>query len=145
MKAGQSPLDLICMQGLDFHGIYRGCSGPRVLLFLTHEYILQSFLQSSAICELPVTIKESLRSHAFSLFSTVRPTYPKLLYERIYQFHESPAAQWDKALDLGCGSGKRDARSVQYAACIMRNEQDKQRRFLLNDFRKRLASILPLA
>jgi hypothetical protein len=97
--------------------------GAEYYFFLTHEYILQSLFQSSAICELSVTFyKDSLRSHTISLFSAVRPSYPKLLYDRIYQFHESPAAQWDKALDLGCGTGKQDACSVQYAACITRNE-----------------------
>lgn len=36
-----------------------------------------------------------------------RPTYPKVLYDTVYAYHaSSKAAQWDVAVDLGCGTGK---------------------------------------
>ena len=35
-----------------------------------------------------------------------RPTYPRQLFDYIFQQHErTPGARWDTALDLGCGTG----------------------------------------
>ncbi|KAH8996660.1 S-adenosyl-L-methionine-dependent methyltransferase [Lactarius akahatsu] len=40
-------------------------------------------------------------------YAAVRPTYPKQLYEFIFDYHRRhPAAQLETAVDLGCGTGQ---------------------------------------
>jgi len=40
-------------------------------------------------------------------YSAIRPTYPRSLYDSIYQYHgQSPGARWTRAVDLGCGTGE---------------------------------------
>ncbi len=40
-------------------------------------------------------------------YAAARPTYPKQLYEFIFDYHRGhPAAQFETAVDLGCGTGK---------------------------------------
>lgn len=40
-------------------------------------------------------------------YAAARPTYPKQLYDFIFDYHRRhPAARFETALDLGCGTGK---------------------------------------
>jgi len=40
-------------------------------------------------------------------YAAARPTYPRQLFDFVHGYHErSPAARWDTALDLGCGTGQ---------------------------------------
>ncbi|CAL1711001.1 unnamed protein product [Somion occarium] len=40
-------------------------------------------------------------------YASIRPTYPKQLYDFIFQYHaRSPNARWGAAVDLGCGTGQ---------------------------------------
>ncbi|KAF8577836.1 S-adenosyl-L-methionine-dependent methyltransferase [Ramaria rubella] len=40
-------------------------------------------------------------------YSAIRPTYPRALYDFVYHYHErTPGARWDRAVDLGCGTGQ---------------------------------------
>ncbi|KAG1870824.1 S-adenosyl-L-methionine-dependent methyltransferase [Suillus subluteus] len=42
-----------------------------------------------------------------TVYATFRPTYPKSLYDFIFQYHErNEGARWDRAVDLGCGTGQ---------------------------------------
>lgn len=39
-------------------------------------------------------------------YLAARPTYPKALFEFVYQYHQrTPSTQWMRAVDLGCGTG----------------------------------------
>ncbi|KAI0075590.1 S-adenosyl-L-methionine-dependent methyltransferase [Panus rudis PR-1116 ss-1] len=39
-------------------------------------------------------------------YASIRPTYPRQLYEFVFQYHaRSPNARWGTAVDLGCGTG----------------------------------------
>lgn len=41
-------------------------------------------------------------------YAAARPTYPRQLFDFIFQYHERMApgsARWDTAVDLGCGTG----------------------------------------
>lgn len=39
-------------------------------------------------------------------YAAIRPTYPRQLYDFIFQYHErGPKARWGVAVDLGCGTG----------------------------------------
>ncbi|KAG2364203.1 hypothetical protein BDR07DRAFT_1471004 [Suillus spraguei] len=41
------------------------------------------------------------------IYATFRPTYPRSLYDSIYQYHErKKGARWDRAVDPGCGTGQ---------------------------------------
>ncbi|KAG2346405.1 hypothetical protein BDR05DRAFT_782459 [Suillus weaverae] len=41
------------------------------------------------------------------IYATFRPTYPRSLYNVIFQYHErNKDARWDRAVDLGCGTGQ---------------------------------------
>jgi len=41
-----------------------------------------------------------------TLYSLTRPTYPCRLFEYVFNYHERKhAAEWDRALDIGCGTG----------------------------------------
>ncbi|KAH9896778.1 S-adenosyl-L-methionine-dependent methyltransferase [Cubamyces lactineus] len=40
-------------------------------------------------------------------YASCRPTYPRQLFDFIFQFHRSAkGARWDTAVDLGCGTGQ---------------------------------------
>ncbi|KAH9919479.1 S-adenosyl-L-methionine-dependent methyltransferase [Epithele typhae] len=40
-------------------------------------------------------------------YASCRPTYPRQLYDFVFQFRESTkGARWDTALDIGCGTGQ---------------------------------------
>ncbi|KIJ49131.1 hypothetical protein M422DRAFT_205327 [Sphaerobolus stellatus SS14] len=40
-------------------------------------------------------------------YAAVRPTYPRALFDFIYQYHGGgSAARWERAVDLGCGTGQ---------------------------------------
>ncbi|KAF8514950.1 S-adenosyl-L-methionine-dependent methyltransferase [Hysterangium stoloniferum] len=40
-------------------------------------------------------------------YSAIRPTYPRSLYDFIYQYHaQGPEPEWQVAIDLGCGTGQ---------------------------------------
>ncbi|KAH7929199.1 S-adenosyl-L-methionine-dependent methyltransferase [Leucogyrophana mollusca] len=40
-------------------------------------------------------------------YAVSRPTYPRALFDFVFAFHgRSSAAQWDTAVDLGCGTGQ---------------------------------------
>ncbi|KZS90139.1 hypothetical protein SISNIDRAFT_458050 [Sistotremastrum niveocremeum HHB9708] len=40
-------------------------------------------------------------------YAVIRPTYPEQLYQFIFQYHDKTGrARWDKAIDLGCGTGQ---------------------------------------
>jgi len=40
-------------------------------------------------------------------YASIRPTYPQQLFEYVFNFHKkSGKAQWDRAVDLGCGTGQ---------------------------------------
>ncbi|KAG2346401.1 hypothetical protein BDR05DRAFT_997390 [Suillus weaverae] len=42
-----------------------------------------------------------------AIYATHRPTYPRSLYDFIFQYHErNKDARWDRAVDLGCGTGQ---------------------------------------
>ncbi|KAG1779968.1 S-adenosyl-L-methionine-dependent methyltransferase [Suillus placidus] len=42
-----------------------------------------------------------------AIYATFRPTYPRSLYNCIFQYHErNKGARWDRAVDLGCGTGQ---------------------------------------
>lgn len=42
-----------------------------------------------------------------TIYATFRPTYPRQLFDFIFQHHErTRGARWDTAVDLGCGTGK---------------------------------------
>ncbi|KAG1796066.1 S-adenosyl-L-methionine-dependent methyltransferase [Suillus plorans] len=42
-----------------------------------------------------------------SIYATSRPTYPRSLFDFIFQYHErNKGARWDRAVDLGCGTGQ---------------------------------------
>jgi hypothetical protein len=39
-------------------------------------------------------------------YASIRPTYPKVLYDTIFAYHaRNLKASWDLAVDLGCGTG----------------------------------------
>lgn len=39
-------------------------------------------------------------------YAAARPTYPRQLYDFIFKYHESKlGAKWERAVDLGCGTG----------------------------------------
>jgi predicted TPR repeat methyltransferase len=40
-------------------------------------------------------------------YAAARPTYPRLLYDVVLQFHKKgqDSDRWDCAVDLGCGTG----------------------------------------
>jgi len=42
-----------------------------------------------------------------SVYAASRPTYPAQLFEYIFSFHGKgdPKAQWNRAVDAGCGTG----------------------------------------
>lgn len=41
-----------------------------------------------------------------SVYSASRPTYPKQLFDHIFNYHRrKPNAGWGRAIDLGCGTG----------------------------------------
>lgn len=43
-----------------------------------------------------------------AVYAASRPTYPQALYDFIFDFHkQSPDAKFDRAVDLGCGTGNR--------------------------------------
>lgn len=41
-------------------------------------------------------------------YAASRPTYPRALFDYVFRFHGAgaSAARWDKAVDLGCGTGR---------------------------------------
>ncbi|EIM83771.1 S-adenosyl-L-methionine-dependent methyltransferase [Stereum hirsutum FP-91666 SS1] len=40
-------------------------------------------------------------------YAAARPTYPRQLYDFIFKYHESKlGAKWERAVDLGCGTGQ---------------------------------------
>ncbi|OJA20052.1 hypothetical protein AZE42_13044 [Rhizopogon vesiculosus] len=42
-----------------------------------------------------------------AIYASFRPTYPRSLFDFIFQYHErSRDARWDRAVDLGCGTGQ---------------------------------------
>ncbi|KAG2034793.1 S-adenosyl-L-methionine-dependent methyltransferase [Suillus americanus] len=42
-----------------------------------------------------------------TIYATFRPTYPRSLYDLIFQYHErNEGARWDRAVDIGCGTGQ---------------------------------------
>ncbi|EIW75436.1 S-adenosyl-L-methionine-dependent methyltransferase [Coniophora puteana RWD-64-598 SS2] len=42
-----------------------------------------------------------------AVYATSRPTYPRSLFDFIFRYHErNKGARWDRALDLGCGTGQ---------------------------------------
>ncbi|KAG2360618.1 S-adenosyl-L-methionine-dependent methyltransferase [Suillus spraguei] len=42
-----------------------------------------------------------------AIYATFRPTYPRSLYDFIFHYHErNEDARWDRAVDLGCGTGQ---------------------------------------
>lgn len=42
-----------------------------------------------------------------TVYAASRPTYPQALYDFIFDFHKrSPDAKFERAVDLGCGTGK---------------------------------------
>ncbi|KAG6828370.1 hypothetical protein H0H92_008212 [Tricholoma furcatifolium] len=42
-----------------------------------------------------------------AVYSSFRPTYPKKLFQDIYEYHRGTGrASWDVAVDLGCGTGQ---------------------------------------
>ncbi|KAJ7653189.1 S-adenosyl-L-methionine-dependent methyltransferase [Mycena polygramma] len=50
-------------------------------------------------------------SYDSASYAASRPTYPRLLYDVVLQFHENGPAggeneKWDRAVDLGCGTGQ---------------------------------------
>lgn len=43
-----------------------------------------------------------------TVYAASRPTYPQALYDFIFDLHkQSPDAKFERAVDLGCGTGKR--------------------------------------
>ena len=52
---------------------------------------------------------ETFASTSFNAarYAAARPTYPKQLYDFIFDYHRRhPAARFETAVDLGCGTGK---------------------------------------
>ncbi|KAF8532367.1 S-adenosyl-L-methionine-dependent methyltransferase [Gautieria morchelliformis] len=48
-------------------------------------------------------------------YSAIRPTYPRELYESVYAYHRrSKYAQWELAVDLGCGTGQATAELTSF-------------------------------
>lgn len=42
-----------------------------------------------------------------TVYAASRPTYPQALYDFIFDFHKrSPISKFERAVDLGCGTGK---------------------------------------
>ncbi|KAG1817456.1 S-adenosyl-L-methionine-dependent methyltransferase [Suillus variegatus] len=42
-----------------------------------------------------------------TIYATFRPTYPRSLFNFIFRYHErNEGARWDRAVDLGCGTGQ---------------------------------------
>ncbi|KAJ8453570.1 hypothetical protein ONZ51_g13523 [Trametes cubensis] len=40
-------------------------------------------------------------------YASSRPTYPRQLYDFVFQFHgRAKGARWDTAVDVGCGTGQ---------------------------------------
>ncbi|KAG5637411.1 hypothetical protein H0H81_004669 [Sphagnurus paluster] len=48
----------------------------------------------------------SKRAFNASVYSSFRPTYPKKLFQEIFDYHRSEKAAWEVAVDLGCGTGQ---------------------------------------
>ncbi|KAJ7449221.1 S-adenosyl-L-methionine-dependent methyltransferase [Mycena latifolia] len=51
------------------------------------------------------------RSYDSGSYAESRPSYPRLLYDVVLQFHKDgqangSSAQWERAVDLGCGTGQ---------------------------------------
>ncbi|KAG6840015.1 hypothetical protein C0991_009571 [Blastosporella zonata] len=45
-----------------------------------------------------------------SVYSSFRPTYPKKLFQEVYEYHQATeTTSWDVAVDLGCGTGQATA------------------------------------
>jgi hypothetical protein len=41
-----------------------------------------------------------------SIYAAFRPTCPRSLFDFIFRYHErNKGARWDRAVDLGCGTG----------------------------------------
>ncbi|KAG1853334.1 S-adenosyl-L-methionine-dependent methyltransferase [Suillus tomentosus] len=42
-----------------------------------------------------------------AIYATFRPTYPRSLFDFIFRYHErNNSARWNRAVDLGCGTGQ---------------------------------------
>ncbi|KAG1804037.1 S-adenosyl-L-methionine-dependent methyltransferase [Suillus subaureus] len=42
-----------------------------------------------------------------TIYATFRPTYPRSLFDFIFRYHErNKGARWDRAVDVGCGTGQ---------------------------------------
>ncbi|EGN94512.1 hypothetical protein SERLA73DRAFT_188454 [Serpula lacrymans var. lacrymans S7.3] len=42
-----------------------------------------------------------------AIYASFRPTYPRSLFDFIFRYHEgAKGARWDRAVDLGCGTGQ---------------------------------------
>ncbi|KAG6896706.1 hypothetical protein C0992_006590 [Termitomyces sp. T32_za158] len=47
------------------------------------------------------------KAFSASIYSTFRPTYPKRLFQEVYEYHNAiGSGSWNVAVDLGCGTGQ---------------------------------------
>ncbi|KXN81413.1 Trans-aconitate 3-methyltransferase [Leucoagaricus sp. SymC.cos] len=54
-----------------------------------------------------------------AVYSASRPTYPKQLFEYIFNYHRrKPNARWDRALDTGCGTGQATKRLTPFREIV---------------------------
>jgi len=65
-----------------------------------------------------------------SIYSASRPTYPSQLFEHIFSFHRRGSGKWDKAVDLGCGTGERFVSSMMCWSAAVFRVRPQLRRFL---------------
>ncbi|KAJ3575402.1 hypothetical protein NP233_g1124 [Leucocoprinus birnbaumii] len=54
-----------------------------------------------------------------SVYSASRPTYPKQLFDHIFNYHKrKPNAGWTRAIDIGCGPGQATKRLTPFREII---------------------------
>ncbi|KAG2151614.1 S-adenosyl-L-methionine-dependent methyltransferase [Suillus bovinus] len=54
-----------------------------------------------------------------AIYATFRPTYPRSLFDFIFRYHElNKGARWDRAVDLGCGTGQATVELTPFKSVI---------------------------
>ncbi|KAG5644420.1 hypothetical protein DXG03_008515 [Asterophora parasitica] len=56
-----------------------------------------------------------------SVYSSFRPTYPRVLFNDILDFHRKDSLEplWDRAVDLGCGTGQATTQLVEHFSSVV--------------------------
>lgn len=60
-----------------------------------------------SLCSISTMTTFAKKAFNAAVYSQARPTYPSELFEHIFSFHRqgSHQARWERAVDLGCGTG----------------------------------------